>query len=146
MRCIIIQRYVRGSSPAWLACGMLAVLGCSNGESSRPDAPLAPMAGSAGATTDSGGGGAAGGTAPLGIRDTAARVGKLVGTAVDANALRNDATYAELLAREFDYVTPENATKWGPLAPTATSYSWTDADAIVQFAEAHGGMCDGAEL
>jgi endo-1,4-beta-xylanase len=81
-----------------------------------------------------------------GLRDAAVRAGRRIGTAVDANALRGDATYGEVLAREFDYVTPENATKWGPLAPTATSYTWTDADAIVEFAEAHGQSVKGHAL
>jgi GH35 family endo-1,4-beta-xylanase len=53
-----------------------------------------------------------------------------------ANALNGgDARYSDTLAREFDYVTPENATKWGPLAPSSTSYDWQDADAILGFAE-----------
>jgi hypothetical protein len=43
----------------------------------------------------------------------------LIGAAVDAVALRDDASYAAVLAREFDYETPENATKWGSLSRSA---------------------------
>ena len=97
-----------------------------------------------------GGGGTAGtggGAPPLGdLRKAAAAAGKLLGTAVDAVALRDDASYAALLAREFDYVTPENATKWGPLAPGAGVYDWAAADAIVDAAAAHAQAVKGHAL
>lgn len=83
------------------------------------------------------------GAGELNLRQVAAAAGKLLGTAVDADALRADPTYAEVLAREFDTITPENATKWGPLAPTEDSYAWEDADAIVEFAEEHSQAIKG---
>ena len=78
-----------------------------------------------------------------GLRAAAARAGKLIGTAVDARALDTDAEYAAVLAREFDYVTPENATKWEPLEPRTDDYSWEDADAIIGFAEEHDQQVKG---
>ncbi|HLV64608.1 MAG TPA: endo-1,4-beta-xylanase [Polyangiaceae bacterium] len=77
------------------------------------------------------------------LRKAAQAAGKLLGAAVDAAPLRAEPRYAELLASEFDSVTPENATKWGPLAPTSTSYQWEDADAIVDFAAAHSQLVKG---
>ncbi len=74
---------------------------------------------------------------PESLREAAAAVRTLIGTAVDARALAEDERYRELLVREFDYVTPENAMKWEPLAPSSDSYSWEDADAIVDFAVEH---------
>lgn len=71
------------------------------------------------------------------LREAASRAGILIGTAVDARALAMDEEYAELLALEFDYVTPENVTKWEPLEPTDDAYAWESADSIVDFAEAH---------
>ncbi|HEX2733584.1 MAG TPA: endo-1,4-beta-xylanase [Polyangiaceae bacterium] len=68
------------------------------------------------------------------LKAAALAAGRLLGTAVDETALTNDPQYRATLAAEFDYVTPENATKWGPLEPTASNYDWTHADAIVQFA------------
>jgi endo-1,4-beta-xylanase len=68
-------------------------------------------------------------------REAAAAAGKKIGAAVSASALASDGTFAEILGREFDYVTPENSAKWGPLAPTNASYSWGDTDALVAFAE-----------
>jgi len=83
-------------------------------------------------STTSGGGGPSYAT----LREAAAAANRLIGAAVDAAALADaGAQYSETLAREFDYVTPENATKWGPLAPTSSSYDWQAADAIVDFAE-----------
>lgn len=69
------------------------------------------------------------------LRRAAAAAGKLLGAAVNSGALASDPTYAEILAREFDYVTPENATKWGPLEPADGTYSWANADTIVDLAE-----------
>ena len=95
----------------------------------------------------SGGAGGAGGALQLGeLRKAAAAAGKLIGTAVADGPLRDEPTYAAVLAREFDYVTPENATKWGPLAPTAGSYDWAAADAIVDAAAAQAQAVKGHAL
>ena len=68
----------------------------------------------------------------------AAGTGRLVGAAVDYGALINEPAYAQRLAQEFSYVTPENATKWGTLQPTSpSSWSFTQADAIVGAANAN---------
>lgn len=138
--------------------------GASNAQSASSDGTTAGGSSSDGTTsgeTTTGGSGSdgassdgtttAGGTATSGsssttggvvrpdydtLREAAAAADRLIGAAVDANALNGgDARYSDTLAREFDYVTPENATKWGPLAPSSTSYDWQDADAILGFAE-----------
>ena len=62
------------------------------------------------------------------LREAAAARGKYVGTALDLDALHDDETYASILAEEFDELTAENAMKWEPLAPTADTYDWVDAD------------------
>src|SRR5215831_15794847 len=68
----------------------------------------------------------------------AAGTGRLVGAAVDYGALVNEPAYAQLLAQEFSYVTPENAMKWGSLQPTSPdSWTFTQADAIVGAAMAN---------
>lgn len=131
----------RASLLSWGAALVALVCGCTD------STPQGTRGGHAGA----GGLGAAGqsGGADLelvGLRKAAADAGKLIGTAVDADALRSDPEYAEILAREFDSITPENATKWGPLAPNAASYAWADADAIVDFAEEHSQAVKGHAL
>lgn len=71
---------------------------------------------------------------------------RLLGAAVNASALRDDSTYGEVLAREFDYVTPENAMKWGPLESSPGDYSWADADALVEYAAKHSQQIKGHTL
>jgi endo-1,4-beta-xylanase len=53
------------------------------------------------------------------------------------NALANDATYRQLVAQEFDSVTPENVMKWGPLEPERGQYNFAPADELVRFAREH---------
>lgn len=82
----------------------------------------------------------------VGLRRAARAAGKLIGAAVEAPALRDDATYGEVLAREFDYVTPEDAAKWGALSPAAGAYAWDDLDSIVDFAERQSQKIKGHTL
>lgn len=65
------------------------------------------------------------------LREAAEAEGTFIGTAVDGDLLRNNAEYSALLAREFNAVTPENATKWGSLEPRDDEYTFDDADSIV---------------
>ena len=63
--------------------------------------------------------------------------GRLVGAASNNSALANDPTYASTLGKEFSYVTPENAMKWGTLqAADATHWDFSQADAVVAAAQA----------
>jgi len=76
---------------------------------------------------------------PLGaqtLREVADARGIHIATAVNPSHLTEPA-YAETLAREFNQVEPENAMKFGPIHPTAESYTFGPADAIVEFARAH---------
>jgi endo-1,4-beta-xylanase len=66
----------------------------------------------------------------------ACEAGRFVGAAVSYDALVADTTYANLLASEFTYVTPENAMKWGPLQPDANTWNFAQSDAIVAAADA----------
>lgn len=69
-----------------------------------------------------------------------------IGAAVTAGLLQSEALYAETLAREFSMLTPENAMKFGPLHPDRDRYDFSNADAIVDFAEAHGMRVRGHTL
>jgi len=71
------------------------------------------------------------------LSQAATNAGKSLGTAVREPALVEDPTFRDVLLREFTQVTPENAMKWGPLAPTPSTYAWEDADTFVEFAEEH---------
>ncbi|WPP48782.1 endo-1,4-beta-xylanase [Catalinimonas niigatensis] len=56
-----------------------------------------------------------------------------IGVAVSPRALKTDE--AELIKREFNSITAENAMKMGPIHPKENEYFWADADSIVAFAE-----------
>ncbi len=59
-----------------------------------------------------------------------------VGVAVSPQDLQNP-TEVALILQQFNSLTPENALKMGPIHPEENRYYWTDADAIVAFAQAH---------
>lgn len=76
---------------------------------------------------------------PLGaqtLRELADARGIRIGSAVDPSHLK-EPVYAETLAREFNQAEPENAMKFGPIHPSAESYNFGPADALVEFAQAH---------
>lgn len=80
------------------------------------------------------------------LRTLAQSAGIRIGTAVDVDALNTDAAYARLLAREFNLLTPENAMKFSVVQPERGRFDFTQADALVAFAEAHGMQVNGHVL
>jgi endo-1,4-beta-xylanase len=82
----------------------------------------------------------------LPLRDLAARDDILVGAAVAMAPLRNDSSYSQTLAREYDLVVAENAFKWSSVHPGPDTYDFSDVDALVEFAEAHGMAVRGHTL
>ncbi|MCJ8208977.1 endo-1,4-beta-xylanase [Mucilaginibacter sp. RS28] len=68
-----------------------------------------------------------------------------IGVAVSPYVLRDSAT-AAFIVKNFNSVTPENAMKMGPIHPEENRYNWRDADAIVDFATAHGIRVRGHNL
>jgi endo-1,4-beta-xylanase len=85
------------------------------------------------------------GSLPDSLRSLAARIGLRVGTAVIPFDLDTPA-YAAVLASQFSAVTPGNAMKWGSVEPTQGVYDWSDADALVNFADQHGQRVRGHTL
>jgi GH35 family endo-1,4-beta-xylanase len=81
------------------------------------------------------------------LRHLAAEVrGLRVGSAVSVSALTADATYRQILGRQFSSVTPENEMKWGPLEPQRGVFDFGPADTLVHFAEEHGQLVRGHNL
>jgi len=72
------------------------------------------------------------------LKAHAAARGLLAGCAVNARLFREDEGFRKLLAEQYSIVVPENCLKWNILRPTAETYSFTDADSLVEFAETHG--------
>lgn len=87
---------------------------------------------------------ASGSRAP-GLR-TVAPPDLLLGTAVDTQALKDEASYRRVLAHEYDSVTPENAMKFAFVHPARNRYDFADADRIVSFARKHGMKVRGHTL
>jgi endo-1,4-beta-xylanase len=75
----------------------------------------------------------------------AASTGRYFGTAVSAWKL-GDSTYATILDREFNMVTPENEMKWDTTEPQPGSFNFAPADSIVSHASAHGQRMRGHTL
>lgn len=99
---------------------LLPIAGCAQPSPSPPAHALAPSLGITGA-------------ASLGAH--AAAHGLLYGTAVDVRALAADPAYATLIREQCRILVAENAMKWGALRPTADTFHFDQADALVAFAE-----------
>lgn len=59
----------------------------------------------------------------------------LIGTCVNYDAWKNDEDYRELVAREFNLLTPENVLKWGLIRPEQGEFDFSKADELIDFAE-----------
>lgn len=71
------------------------------------------------------------------LRLQAVKRGIYVGAAVNARALHDDAAYREVLAREYNLLTPENEMKFGSLVSDPHVYNFGPAEEIVAFARAN---------
>jgi endo-1,4-beta-xylanase len=80
------------------------------------------------------------------LRSLARPLDLRVGTAVDMNALANDATYRERIATEFSSVTAENVMKWETIEPVRGQLDFTAADELVDFARSNGQKVRGHTL
>lgn len=82
-----------------------------------------------------------GSEAPATFRDTE----RLVGVAVSQGGLQ-DPAYAELVAAQFNQLTPENEMKWDAIEPQPGVFDFSRADEIVSFAQEHGMKVRGHAL
>jgi endo-1,4-beta-xylanase len=80
------------------------------------------------------------------LRQLAQKAGIRIGTAVDSDALANEAPYTQKVATEFNSVTPENVMKWDTVEPARGVYDFTQGDQLVAFAQAHGQLVRGHNL
>jgi endo-1,4-beta-xylanase len=69
------------------------------------------------------------------LAELATKHGLFFGAAANANLLANDPDFAPTLSREFNSLTPENCMKWGHLSREPGEYNFSDADAIMVFAQ-----------
>ena len=80
------------------------------------------------------------------LRQHADTLGFVLGTAVHDHAITDDATYRQVVAREFNALSPENELKFKFLSPSQGSYNFGAADRIVDFAEANNMLVRGLPL
>src|SRR5688572_18024126 len=80
-------------------------------------------------------------------KTAAAAAGRSAGVAATVGPLAAEPIYGETITQYFGDVTPENEMKWGNLQPVdANSWSFGNADAIVDFAAANGLRVKGHTL
>jgi endo-1,4-beta-xylanase len=69
-----------------------------------------------------------------------------VGAAVNVNLVKNNLKYNDIVKKEYNSITAENAMKFGGLHPAENTYNWTDADYLVSFAQANNMRVHGHTL
>jgi len=79
------------------------------------------------------------------LRTLAQNHNKLIGSCADAAHL-NEAQYGSILGAQFSVVTPENEMKWGATEPSHGSFSYSQGDAILNFANSHNQKVRGHNL
>src|SRR5262245_53794625 len=80
------------------------------------------------------------------LRDAAAARGLRIGAAVNMSPFRNEPIYTQTLGREFNILVAENAMKFDAMHPAQNTYNFTDADALVAYAEANNMAVRGHTL
>jgi endo-1,4-beta-xylanase len=122
-----------------------SVFGLAAGTAATSWAAQAPSAAAAPAVAVTGAGAVPDPTTAT-LRQLARHTKLEIGTAVDTSALRNDATYRQLVGSQFSSVTPENAMKWEVVHPARDRYDFSQADQLVAFARQHGQKVRGHTL
>lgn len=80
------------------------------------------------------------------LRAAADRRGVHIGAAAGSAFWSNEPAYKETLRREFNTLVAENAMKFAQLQPTRGNFRWTEADALVEFAQQNGMKVRGHTL
>ena len=69
-----------------------------------------------------------------------------MGASVGISRMKNNAKYVEVVTKEFNSITAENAMKFRALHPAENTYQWADADFLVDFAQKNGKRIHGHTL
>jgi len=69
-----------------------------------------------------------------------------MGAAVGVNLMKNNTKYNGVVSKEYNSITAENAMKFGALQPAQNTFSWTDADYLVDYALANNKRIHGHTL
>src|SRR5690349_10280174 len=77
---------------------------------------------------------------------TPAQAASTLGASAVAAGKLSNSTYASILDREFNMITPENEMKWDTTEPSRGNFNFGPADQIVSHAQAHGQRMRGHTL
>ncbi len=69
-----------------------------------------------------------------------------MGASLSPSLMRNNSKYNAVVTKEFNSITAENAMKFDALHPAQNTFSWTDADYLVSFAQANNKRVHGHTL
>src|SRR5205809_2554506 len=72
------------------------------------------------------------------LSEAAAKRGIRIGAAVQSGYIATEPTYAATLAREYSMIEPEYEMLWSTIRPAASTYRFTGADALVDYAQKNG--------
>jgi endo-1,4-beta-xylanase len=75
--------------------------------------------------------------AVLGLREQAAEAGILLGSGAINPDYLEDPRFAQILAEQFNSLSPENELKWSWVEPQQGTFDFTKLDRLVDFAEKH---------
>lgn len=79
------------------------------------------------------------------LRDLGQNHGKLIGSCANQGHLAEQ-QYAQILGQQFSVITPENEMKWAATQPARGQFTFTQGDAIVNFATSHNQKVRGHNL
>ena len=69
-----------------------------------------------------------------------------MGAAVSVNLMKTNSKYNAVVTKEYNSITAENAMKFDALHPAENTFSWTDADYLVGYAQANNKRVHGHTL
>ncbi|CAN5816715.1 endo-1,4-beta-xylanase [soil metagenome] len=69
-----------------------------------------------------------------------------VGASLSVSLMKNNAKYNGVVTKEYNSITAENAMKFGALHPSENTFSWSDADYLVDYAIANNKRVHGHTL
>lgn len=69
-----------------------------------------------------------------------------MGAAVSVNLMKNNTKYNSVVTKEYNSITAENAMKFDALHPAENTFSWADADYLVNYAQTNNKRIHGHTL